>query len=444
MATQIGCPHGHIGGLVFALMWGLTTTPARAQDGALAFRGATIETAGKAGRIEKGTLVLRGGKIEAVGTDVKIPEDARVLDVPGQTILPGIIDPFREVNIAGAAADTGPRTIVIGRRGITLGGRPAIGGGGFTRVADNFYPYESGYRVLLRSGLTGLNLVTSGHGQAAVVQVTPSQPEAMLLNPDGFVYTAVNNDSSSLDIIRTALATVVRVKQGGSLPATPAAGPPTPERRSGPLPGRRGGRNPRGGGPPAGGAPIGLNATTLKLWQAVHEGKAPLLATASNAAAIVHLLKALEPYKDVKLVLVASGPSLYETLDRLRGRQVRIIVRPDLSLKPHTRDRIAVAPLLHEAGLEFAFTHPLSPSELLASQDFPLFAVAYLIKCGLPRQVALQALTARPAALLGLDQKLGTIEPNKSANLLIFQGDPLDPDSQLSQVLIEGRTVYDN
>ena len=53
-------------------------------------------------------------------------------------------------------------------------------------------------------------------------------------------------------------------------------------------------------------------------------------------------------------------------------------------------------------------------------------------------------LTVRPAALLGLDQTLGSLEPNKSANLLIFTGDPLDPASHLSRVLIEGRTVYEN
>src|SRR5207302_10616373 len=113
-----------------------------------------------------------------------------------------------------------------------------------------------------------------------------------------------------------------------------------------------------------------------------------------------------------------------------------------LSLKPNTRDRIDVARLLHEAGLEFSFT--ANRSDLLTAQDFPLFPVAYLVKCGLPRASALEALTARPAALLGLEKTHGTIEPGKSADLLIFTGDPFDPSSQLSRVLIEGKTVYEN
>ena len=83
-------------------------------------------------------------------------------------------------------------------------------------------------------------------------------------------------------------------------------------------------------------------------------------------------------------------------------------------------------------------------TELLAAQDSPLFSVAYLVRCGLPRQTAFEALTAHPAALLGLDKTHGTLEAGKAADLLIFAGDPLDPTGQLSQVLIEGKTVYEN
>jgi imidazolonepropionase-like amidohydrolase len=180
------------------------------------------------------------------------------------------------------------------------------------------------------------------------------------------------------------------------------------------------------------------------VWQDIYEGKTPLFVSADGAAAVVHLLRVLESYRNVKLVLAAAGPVLHETLDRLPGRGVRVLVRPGLSLMPNTRDRIDIARLLHEAGVEFAFTQPANARDLAATQDSPLFPVAYSVRCGLPRKAALEALTARPAALLGLDKTHGTIEPGKSADLLIFRGDPLDPESQLAQVLIEGRTVYED
>src|SRR5262245_18795855 len=100
-----------------------SVAPAAAQEPAVAYTNATIETAGKAGRIDRGTLLLRGGKVEAVGSGIKIPDDAQVQDASGKTIMPGILDPFREVSIAAATAVAGPRTIVIGGRTLNLPGR---------------------------------------------------------------------------------------------------------------------------------------------------------------------------------------------------------------------------------------------------------------------------------------------------------------------------------
>src|SRR5262245_21558955 len=120
---------GH-GLAVLAVALGLTA-PALAEDAAVAYTNATIETAGKAGRLENATLVLRGGKVEAVGVDVKLPDDARVIDARGKTLMPGILDPFREVTIASSTSDEQPRTIVIGRRGFTLPGRGGGAGAGF-------------------------------------------------------------------------------------------------------------------------------------------------------------------------------------------------------------------------------------------------------------------------------------------------------------------------
>lgn len=431
-------------GLAALLTLALGASVVAAQEPLVAYTNATIETAGKAGRIENGTVVLRGGVIEAVGADVKVPDGARAIDARGKTLMPGVIDPFYEVSIAGGTPDTGPRTIVIGNRTITVPSRGGSGGGGFTRVADNFYPYEPGYRTLLRSGLTGLNLVTTGHGQAAVMRVTPAQPDAMLVQGDGALYAAVTNDTTSLDVVRNGLEMASRARGGQPVASAPST---TPGGESGTGGGR--GRRPGGGGGRFGGGGFGgfgggASGASPKSWQDVYEGKTPLFVSATSAAAIVHLMKAVEPYKDVKLIVSAPGPALSETIDHLVGRRVRLIVRPGLSLKPNTRDREDVAQALYEAGLEFAFSQPANQADRLAAQDFPLFPVAYQVRCGLPRRAALEALTARPAAMLGLDKTHGTLEPGKSADLLIFSGDPLDTDSQLSQVLIQGRTVYEN
>jgi hypothetical protein len=424
----------------------LVAGTAYGQDRAVAYTHIAIETAGKAGRIEIGTLVLRGGKIEAVGANVKLPDDALVIDARGKTIMPGIVDPFHEVRITGSTIEPPAQTGVPGRRGGAFQARPNFVAGPFTRVADNFYPYDPGYRALLRSGLTSLNLVTNSYGQSAVVRDTPDVPDRMMINPDGIVFTPVTNDSASLDVVRSALDAADRARKGQAVAlqtTPPTAGDATPNIPPG---GRRGGGNRFGGGRPGGFAPGGggMNAASLKAWQAVLEGKTPLFANVANAAAVVHLLKLLEPYKDVKLVLAFNGPGLYETIDLLAGRRVRVVLHPDVSTASNTRDRVVLARLLSDAGIDFAFSRRATPGDQPTAQEFGLFAVAYAVHCGLPRQTALEALTARPAAFVGLDKTHGTIEAGKTADLLIFSGDPLDSTSLLSQVLIEGRKVYEN
>src|SRR5262249_13672958 len=190
--------------------------------------------------------------------------DARVIDARGKTIMPGILEPFREVNIAGGTPDAPPRAVIVGRRG--RGAAPARGGSvnpAFARLAHHLNPLHPTYRAPLRAGFTFLNLVTNGYGQAAVVRVTPGEPDRMMLNPDGVLFTAVTSETTSLDIVRTALETADKAKKGApvTLPTTPPSpteSTPAPEAR-----GRRGRRGGPGGRPgPGGGAAPVLDAAT--------------------------------------------------------------------------------------------------------------------------------------------------------------------------------------
>jgi hypothetical protein len=404
----------------------LIAAPAFAAEPAVVIHNANVETLGPAGRIEKATVVVRNGKIEAVGKTVKEPDDANIIDAAGGTIMPGIIDPFFEVAISGATPDAGPRTITIGGRTVFAGGGAAPQAAGFTRIADNFYPYDAGYKPLPRAGLTRLNLVTSGSGQAAVVRVTPAESDHMMDRPDGVAFLSVTNNSASLDQLRTRFEGSGR---GGAL-------------------GRGGFAGRTGGG--------SANAGN-QLWTDVRDGKTPLIVACANSAAIVHVLQIVEPHKNVKLTLFASGSAFAEAAESLKGRLVRALVHPTLDLLPNTRDRFAAARLLHDLGVEVAFSLSANPpagavvfdptaaastTESALGNDFPLFPVAMMVKSGLPRQAALEALTKQPAKMLGIDSTHGTIEPGKVADLVLFTGDPLDPASRLKLTLIDGRTTH--
>ena len=81
-----------------------------AQDTVLVLRGATIHTAAGA-PIPGGTIVLRGGKIAAIGAAVNVPAGARVLDVSGKTIIPGMIDEHSHVGATPTDLNDSPMVI---------------------------------------------------------------------------------------------------------------------------------------------------------------------------------------------------------------------------------------------------------------------------------------------------------------------------------------------
>jgi imidazolonepropionase-like amidohydrolase len=392
---------------------------ARGQERPVALRGATIETIAN-GRIDQGSVLVRDGKIEAVGSEVEVPDDARVIDATGLVVMPGIVDPYSRVGLGTAGARGSVRS--------TGAGQGAPGGASFTRAADIFYPYQRVYRSLPRSGITTVSLAPGGLGQAAVVRLVPEDQCDMMLEPDGVLLVAVSNQTSSLDVIRNGLkgerSGGGRSRGGQARSRSGSAG------SAGPAQGRQ-----RAGG---------STSPAAKLWSEVAAGKRFLVVSASNPAGIAHLAEIVAPYKEVKLAVAASGPVLYEALEPLKKCKARVLVAPTIDLRPNSRDRMNTARAMHEAGVQFAFTPSASLSDLQATQDAPLFPIAYLVETGLPREVALKALTIGPAEILGLANRLGSIEAKKDANLLVFRGDPLDPSSRLVRVMVEGRIVYEN
>ena len=69
------------------------------------------------------------------------------------------------------------------------------------------------------------------------------------------------------------------------------------------------------------------------------------------------------------------------------------------------------------------------------------FAVAYGQEVGFDRQAALEAITINPARILGVDDRLGSIEVGKSATLFIADGDPFEPATQVTAVFIDGYQI---
>jgi imidazolonepropionase-like amidohydrolase len=136
-----------------------------------------------------------------------------------------------------------------------------------------------------------------------------------------------------------------------------------------------------------------------------------------------------------KLALVHARPS-DEQMKRLASTKTPLLMEPLTT--SDRRDTLELPGKLAKAGVAFAFVSdaPGIPESLLR------VSAAFAVKYGLDRQTALKALTTVPAELLGLEGQRGAIAVGQSADLVVWDGDPLMLSSDVEMVFIDGRATW--
>jgi imidazolonepropionase-like amidohydrolase len=140
-------------------------------------------------------------------------------------------------------------------------------------------------------------------------------------------------------------------------------------------------------------------------------------------------------------LVIDHGTEAHLLADIIAARGIPVIIGPLLTSrsKVELRNRSLANPgRLANAGVTIAITtdHPVVPVNFLVHQ------AALAVKDGLDRETALRALTINPARIAGVDHKLGSIEPGKDADLVIWSGDPLDVLSRAVRVFVDGAEIY--
>lgn len=273
----------------------------------------------------------------------------------------------------------------------------------------------------------------------------------------------------------------------GSTPPAPRTDSGTETPRTGgeerPGGGRRGGRPPGGGGggerrrggegggageerrPPAaegaGAAPAGGAEKTAKdeapkkpqkpatdpgreTLARVLAGELPLFLECHRASDIRNALRLADEFSSVRLVLLGATEAASVAED-LRSRGVAVVVGPvvlpgprDLARRSHDP---ALAARLHEKGVAVAIgSGSVAP---LASRYLNLAAAAAAGE-GLPRDAALAAITLRAAEALGVADRVGSLDPGREADFLIWDRDPIDARARLEAVYVGGVRVSDD
>jgi imidazolonepropionase-like amidohydrolase len=366
--------------------------------------------------IENGTVLVVDGRIAAVGVGIDIPDDAQRIDATGRWVLPGFVEAHGHVGIDEEA--NGP----IGNDVNEMTG-PNMAG---VRAIDAINIDDEGFRDALSGGITSV-VVKPGSGNVVggrtvaiktwggrtideqLITAEVSVKSALGENPKR-VYGAKNQTPST----RLGVAYVIR--QAFEDARHYAASRAEAALESKPF----------------------KRDLHLESLAAVLDGE---LVWDQHVHRHDDIATALRLQQEFGYRLVINhGTEGHKLADVLAERGIPVIFGPMFTTrsKVELRDRaIQNLAALAAAGVQVAITtdHPVVPINFLVHQ------ASLAVKEGLPRQIALEALTVNPAARLGLDA-VGSLAEGKDADVVIWSGDPLDVNSRAEQVLIGGRVVY--
>jgi imidazolonepropionase-like amidohydrolase len=165
------------------------------------------------------------------------------------------------------------------------------------------------------------------------------------------------------------------------------------------------------------------------------KGEKPVVISANRRADIVEALKWADEVK-VKLIL-SGGIDAWKVADELKKRNVPVLCGPFTVMPQEAHDtydsQYAAAAKLHQAGIKFCIRSAGSTN----TRNLP-YEAAMAASYGLPLDEALKAVTLYPAQILGIADKLGSIETGKLANLVLTDGDMLEPTTQVRGLFISG------
>jgi imidazolonepropionase-like amidohydrolase len=166
-------------------------------------------------------------------------------------------------------------------------------------------------------------------------------------------------------------------------------------------------------------------------------GDIPAIASAKRKDDILTAIRFSEEF-GLKLILL-YGTDAYKVADILKKKNIPVLIGP-ITTQPSKMENLGAiyenAAILHRAGVRIA----IITGDSHDVRDLR-FQAGIAAQYGLPISAALKAITIYPAQILEVDSDLGSIGPGKLANLAIFDGDPLQPLTKVTDVLIEGRVV---
>ena len=358
-----------------------------------------------------GTVLIDDGVLAALGPDVEIPAGAEIIDAAGRWLLPGFIDAHTHLGVNEEAEGWAGRDTNELTDPVTAG----------VRALDAINPAELGFADALAGGVTAVNinpgsgnpiggLTVAVHTHGRVVD------EMVLRSPSGLKSALGENpkrvygDQKKMPSTRLGTAAVIRKAFTEARNRLRKSETDHVD-----------------------------DDLTLDALAMVLRREIPWRQHCHRADDIATAIRISEEF-GYELV-IDHGTEAHLIADLLAARGVPVLIGPLFTSrsKVELRNRTLRSPgLLAAAGVTISIItdHPVVPIQFLVHQ------ATLSVKEGLPRDVALRAITLNPATVMGVADRIGSLAVGKDADLVLWSSDPLDVMSRAERVFIGGREVY--
>jgi len=405
--------------LLLGLLISVFALPCFCEEECLALTGARILTAAN-GEIAKGAILIMNGKIVEVGIQVKIPPNAKIMDVSGFVITPGFIDSHSHLGL-------GPSGGVTEDNEMTDPVTPQL------RVIDSIHPEGTGpekgsFRAAVAEGVTAvIARPGSGNvigGQSALLKLTGKTVDDMVLSFPCDMKMALGHKYSYaskglMPMTKMGTAYLVRpamleaaeyqeahIRYQKEKAKKPDAPPPPRDLKKEAM----------------------LKVLNKELPVHIHVVSADDIMTAVRLAGEFGFSK----------LSLGHASEAYKVAEELAKRGVVVVVGPQMIVYDDEGKLINLADDLVKHGVE---VNIMTDADVV-QQSFLRFQASVAVKYGMDPGEALKAITINPARLTGLEKRIGSLEVGKDADLVVFNGDPFDIQSRVLKVFINGRLVH--
>ncbi|MEF8757114.1 MAG: amidohydrolase family protein [Halobacteriales archaeon] len=385
-------------------------------DSPVVVRNATVHTVTERGTVD-GDVLIEEGEIAAIG-DVETPDDDVVIDVDGATVTPGLIDAHSH---AGMAEWGEPEDGDFNEG--TDATTPHV------NALDGFHPRDEELKYAFQNGVT---TVSSRMGSANVIggvicsmKTYGKVADEMLIKEDG-MKGAMGENPKRFHGEEERRQPSTRPGVAATLRQTLIDAEDYRDRKE---------------QAEAEGEPFERDVGMENMVR-VLEGDLPLRVHAHRADDIMTVFRIAEEFDLIDTLSIEHATEGHLIAEEFAKRDVPAVVGPSISAatKYELRNITFETPgMLHEAGVTVAIQTdaPVVPQHHLD------VAVGLAVREGLPEEAALETVTRNPAEILGIADRVGTLEPGTDADLVVWDGPFHHFDTQSRHVFVDGEHVFD-